>query len=103
MDFVVIADHPPNLCPHSNAKAREQMARTPGIRDLAKQLGIEIVFVGIPVPEHQTFMVLRAPSFESVRRLIVESGFVQTNTVTIRQTESVEEYRKEIQSTTPIF
>jgi uncharacterized protein with GYD domain len=103
MEFVVIAEHPPNLCPHSSAKAREQMERTPGLRELAKQLGIEVVFVGIPVPEHQTFMVLRAPNFESVRRLMVESGFVQTNTVRIRQTETVEEYRNEIKSTTPIF
>lgn len=66
-------------------------------------MGIEIVFAGIPVPEHKTFMVLRAPNFETGRRLMVESGIVQTNTVKIYITESFEESRGEIKRTTPIF
>lgn len=103
MDFVVIAEHPPNLCPHSNAVVRKQMERVPEINALAKSLGIEIVFTGIPVPEHQTIMILRAPSFESVRKLMVDTGFVQWNTVTIRQTESVEEFLNETKNTAPIF
>lgn len=103
MDFVVVAEHPPDLCPHSNVKVREQVPHLSDFRALAKKLGIDTVFSGIPVPEHKTFRVFRAPSFEVVRRLMAESGFVQTNTVTIRQTESVEEYQKEIETTTPIF
>lgn len=103
MDFVVVAEHPPNLCPHSNRLARKQFERFPEFNNMAKKLGIELVFAGIPVPEHKIFMVMRAPSFEAVRTLMVESGLVQTNTVTIRQTESFEEFAKEIKTTTPIF
>jgi uncharacterized protein with GYD domain len=102
-NFVVIAEHPPQLCPHSNAAARKQMERVAEIDTLAKSLGIEIVFTGIPVPEHQTIMILRAPSFEACRTLMVATGFVQTNTITIRQTESVEEFFNEIKSSTPLF
>lgn len=102
-NFVVIAEHTPHLCPHSNAVARKQMERISEIDAIAKRLEMEIVFTGIPVPEHQTIMILRAPSFEAVRTFTVESGFVQTNTITIRQTESLEEFFNEIKSTTPIF
>lgn len=103
MDFVVVAEHPPNLCPHSNAVARKQFERRPEFNEMAKKLGIEFVFAGIAVPEHKTFMVLKAQSFEAVRTLMVESGLVQTNAVTIRQTESFEEFAKEIKTTTPLF
>jgi hypothetical protein len=48
-------------------------------------------------------MVFRAPSFESVRKLMVETGLVQTNTITIRQTESLEEFANEIKTTAPLF
>ena len=66
-NFVVIAEHPPQLCPHSNAAARKIMGRASEIEAIAKRLEIEIIFNGIPVPEHQTIMIVRAPSFEAVR------------------------------------
>ena len=101
--FVVIAERPPHLCPDSNAAARKQMGRVSEINAIAKRLEIEIIFTGIPVPEHQTIMIVQAPSFEAVRTLMVESGFVQTNTITIRQTESLEEFFNEIKGSTPLF
>ncbi len=55
------------------------------------------------MPEHQTIMILRAPSFEAVRTFTVETGFVQINTITIRQTESIEEFFNETKDTTPLF
>jgi hypothetical protein len=59
-NFVVIAEHPPQLCPHSNAAARKIMGRIPEIEAIAKRLEIEIIFTGIPVPEHQTIMIVRS-------------------------------------------
>jgi hypothetical protein len=102
-NFVVIATHPPNLCPHSNAAARKIMERVSDIEAIAKSLGIEIIFSGIPVPEHQTIMILRAPSFEAVRTFTVKTHFVQINTITIRQTESVEEFFDETKDDAPLF
>jgi hypothetical protein len=102
-NFVVVAEHPPQLCPHSNAAARKIMQRIPEIQAIAKRLEIEIIFSGIPVPEHQTIMILRAPSFEAVRTFTVETHFVQINTITIRQTESPEEFFDETKDDTPLF
>lgn len=34
---------------------------------------------------------------------MVESGFVQTNTISIRRTESTEEFFDEIKGSTPLF
>jgi aspartyl/asparaginyl-tRNA synthetase len=102
-NFVVVAEHPPQLCPHSNAAAKQIMQRVPEIEAVAKKLEIEIVFSGIPVPEHQTIMILRAATFEAVRTFTVETHFVQINTVTIRQTESVEEFFNETKDDTPLF
>ena len=103
MDFVVILEHPPNLCPHSNAVARKQFERIPEFYETGQTMGVEIVFAGIPVPEDKTFMVLKAPNFETTRRLMVESGIAQTNTVHFYITESFEEFSGEIKKTTPIF
>ena len=102
-NYVVIAEHPPQLCPHSNAAARKIMERVSEIEGIAKKLEIEIIFSGIPVPEHQTIMILRARSFEAVRTFTVETNFVQINTITIRQTESVEEFFNETKDSTPLF
>jgi hypothetical protein len=102
-NFVVVAEHPPQLCPHSNAAARKIMQRASEIEAIAKRLGIEIIFSGIPVPEHQTIMILRAPAFEAVRTFTVETSFVQINTITIRQTESVDEFFAESRNSTPLF
>jgi aspartyl/asparaginyl-tRNA synthetase len=102
-NFVVIAEHPPELCPHSNAAARKIMSNISGIEAVAKDLGIEIIFTGIPVPEHQTIMILRAASFEAVRTFTVKTHFVQINTITIRQTESVEEFFDETKDDAPLF
>jgi hypothetical protein len=57
LDFVVEFEHPPELCPHSNAMVRKafQEAVQGGALDaLAKRLGIELVFAGIAVPGHRT-------------------------------------------------
>jgi hypothetical protein len=103
MDFVIVMEHSPDLCPHSNAVARKQFERIPEFNETAKQMGIEMVFGGIPVPEHKAFIVLKAASFETVRKLMVESGLVQTNTIKIYRTESFEEFGNEIKNSVPLF
>jgi hypothetical protein len=106
LDFVVEFEHPPELCPHSNAtvrKAFEDAVQGGALDALAKQLGIEIVFGGIAVPGHKTYMVLRGPDYVTVRRLFVESGIVQTNSVQIHVTESFDEFGEEIKGSKPIF
>ena len=46
--FAVIAEHPPNLCPTSNAQTRQMMKEGAGqIPQLAEQLGLNIVALRI--------------------------------------------------------
>jgi hypothetical protein len=106
MNFVVEFEHPPNLCPHSNALARKgfEDGVEGGVLDaLAEKLGVGIVFAGIAVPLHKTYMVLSGPDYAAVRSLFVQSGIVQTNSVQIHVTESFAEFAEEIKGSAPIF
>jgi len=104
MDFVVIADHSPQNCPSSNAKVRKQLSEGfPQLPNLAKRLGVEVTFVGIPMVDHKIFMVVKAQNFEAVRNLIVESAIMQTNTVHIYPTVSFEEAIKSVEKLPTIF
>ena len=106
MDFVVEFEHTPEFCPHSNAmvrKAFDDAIRGGALDALAKRLGVEIVFAGIAVPGHKTYMVLKGPDFATARRLFVESGIVQTNSVQIHVTETFAEFAEEIKGSKPVF
>jgi hypothetical protein len=104
MDFVIIGDHPPNLCPSSNAMVRKQMAEGfPQLPMLAKKLGAEIFFIGIPMVDHKIFMILKAPSYEIARQFLVESRILQTNTAHIYPTVSFEEATKMSENIPPTF
>ncbi len=104
MDFVVIADHSPDLCPSSNAKVRKQLTEGfPQLPSLAKKLGVEVTFMGIPMVDHKIFMVAKAPNFEAVRSLITESGIIQTNTVHIYPTVSFDEAMIAVGKLLPMF
>ena len=51
--FAVIADHPPNLCPTSNAQTKKIMKEGAGqIPQLAEKLGINIVTLRVFGPDH---------------------------------------------------
>ena len=66
MQFVVVAEHLPELCPTSNGKIRELMREGAGeIPELAKKLGIEIV--AVPGPDHQVIGVFEAEDIGAVR------------------------------------
>jgi hypothetical protein len=106
MDFVVEFEHTPEFCPHSDAMVRtafEDAVRHGGLDALAKRLGLQIVFAGIAVPGHKTYIVLKGPDFGVARRLFVESGIVQTNSVEIHVTETFAEFAEEIKESRAIF
>jgi hypothetical protein len=48
-------------------------------------------------------MVLRGPDFAAARRLFVESGIVQTNSVQIYVTETFAEFAEEMKGSKPIY
>jgi hypothetical protein len=90
--FAVIAQHPPELCPTSNAKTRRMMEEdAPHIPQLAERLGVEIVTLRVFGPDHIVLAVVEADDIEAVRDFMFQSRLIQWNTTTIHPTYSLEE------------
>jgi hypothetical protein len=102
--FAIIAEHPPELCPTSNAQTRQMFKEGAGqIPQLAEQLGINIVTLRIFGPDHMVLAVVEADDIDSVRNFALQSRLMQWNTVKIHATYSMEEALPLIDSVEPIF
>ena len=102
--FAVIAEHPPDLCPTSNAQTRQILKEGAGqIPQLAEQLGVNIVTLRIFGPDHIILAVVEADDIDSVRDFALQSRLMQWNTVNIHATYSMEEALPLIDSVEPIF
>jgi predicted P-loop ATPase len=90
--FAVIAQHPPELCPTSNAQTRQIMKEgATQIPQLAEQLGVDIVTLRVFGPDHIVLAVVEANDIEPVRDFILQSRLIQWNTTKIHATYSMEE------------
>jgi hypothetical protein len=90
--FAIIAEHPPELCPSSNAQTRQMLHQGAAqIPQLADQLGVDIVTFRIFGPDHILLAVVEANDIEVVRDFIVQSRLIQWNTTKIHATYSIEE------------
>jgi hypothetical protein len=90
--FAVIAEHPPHLCPSSNAQTRQILKEGAGqIPQLAEQLGVNIGTLRIFGPDHIILAVVDADDIDSVRSFALQSRLMQWNTVKIHATYSMEE------------
>src|SRR4030095_1781918 len=102
--FAVIAKHPPELCPTSNAHTRQMLKEGAGqIPQLAEQLGVNIVTMRIFGPDHHILAGVEADDIDSVRKFALQSRLMQWNTVKIHATYSMEEALPLIDSVEPIF
>jgi hypothetical protein len=90
--FAVIAEHPPELCPTSNARTRQMLKEGAAqIPRLAERLGVEIVTLRIFGPDHIVLAVVEANDIEVVRDFVLQSRLIQWNTTNINATYSMEE------------
>jgi hypothetical protein len=90
--FAIIAEHPPELCPSSNAQTREMLHQGAAqIPRLADQLDVDIVTLRIFGPDHILLVVVEANDIEVVRDFILHSRLIQWNTTKIHATYSIEE------------
>jgi hypothetical protein len=65
--FAVIAQHPPELCPTSNAQTRQMLkAGAAQIPQLAERLGVDIVTLRIFGPDHIVLAVAKADALEAI-------------------------------------
>jgi hypothetical protein len=90
--FALIAEHPPDLCPTSNAQTRQILKEGASqIPQLAEQLGVDIGTLRIFGPDHIILAVVEADDIDSVRTFALQSRLMQWNTVKIHATYSLEE------------
>src|SRR4051812_30883929 len=102
--FAVIAEHPPNLCPTSNARTRQMLkGGASQIPQLAEQLGVQIGTLRIFGPDHIILAVVEADEIELIRKFALQSGLMQWNTVKIHATYSIEEAVAMIDDVETIF
>jgi predicted RecB family endonuclease len=102
--FALIAEHPPNLCPTSNAQTRQLLKEGASqIPQLAEQLGVEIGTLRIFGPDHIILAVVEADDIDSVRNFALQSRLMQWNTVKINATYSIEEAVAMIDDVEAIF
>lgn len=102
--FAVIAEHPPDLCPTSNAQTRQLLKEGASqIPQLAEQLGVDIGTLRIFGPEHIILAVVEAEDIDSVRNFALQSRLMQWNTVKINATYSIEEAVAMIDEVEAIF
>jgi hypothetical protein len=102
--FAVLAEHPPDLCPTSNAQTRQILKEGASqIPQLAEQLGVDIGTLRIFGPDHIILLVVDADDIESVRNFALKSRLMQWNTVKIQATYSIEEAVAMIDEVEPVF
>ena len=102
--FAVIAKHPPELCPSSNAKTRKMLNEGAGqIPELAERLGVTIVTLRVFGPDHIILAVVDAADIEAVRDFMFQSRLVQWNTTSIHATYSLDEALVRVNELDAIF
>lgn len=102
--FAVIAEHPPDLCPTSNAQTRQILKEGASqIPQLAQQLGVDIGTLRIFGPDHIILAVVEANDIEAVRNFALQSRLMQWNTVKIHATYSIDEAVAMIDEVEAIF
>jgi hypothetical protein len=102
--FAVIAEHPPELCPTSNAQTRQMLKEGAAqMPQLAEQLGVGIVALRIFGPDHIVLAVVEANDIEVVRDFILRSRLIQWNTTKIHATYSMDEALTRVNELDAIF
>ena len=84
--YIILADHSPDICPSSNAKVRARAMEGLGeqLPKLAQDAGIRFDVEPLHIdPSHRTFAVVDAPSVEVVCKLVDDTGMSQWNTVEV--------------------
>jgi len=104
MHFVLLAEHPADICPMSNSKTRELMMEAgPQVPGIAERNGVRIVAGPYVNREHLTVVVVEADKADQVDRFIVESRLGQWNSVRVLPSLPLEQGMQEIQELEPVF
>jgi len=104
MQYLVIGQHPPNLCPASNETIRKLAAE--GGKEmpaLAEKLGVKVLATYVPMTNHMVVVAVEADDADKVREFTFQGRLSQWNTVEIYQTSTLEEALTRVQELPTVF
>ena len=84
--YVILAEHSPQICPSSNARSRARAIDGMGqqLPQLAEEAGVTFLTGPLHLdPGHRTIAVVEGPSVEAVTQLVYDTGLSQWNTVEV--------------------
>jgi uncharacterized protein with GYD domain len=104
MQYLVIGQHPPDLCPAANEKIRT-LASEGGkeMPALAEKLGVKILATYVPMTNHMVVVAVEADEADKVREFAFQGRLSQWNTVEIYQTSTLEEALARVQEMPMIY
>jgi hypothetical protein len=104
VNFLIVGEHPPNLCPASNETVRN-LAREGGkeIGPLAEKLGVKINATYVPMNNHKVVVAVEADNIDQVRELVFQGRLSQWNTCEIYMTSTLEEALARVEELPTIF
>ncbi len=104
--YVILADHSPDICPSSNSRSRSRAMQGMGqdLPRLATEAGI--TFLSGPLhldPGHRSVSVVDAPSVEAVVELVYACGLSQWNTVEVCPTTPIADMMADLDAFPIVF
>jgi uncharacterized protein with GYD domain len=104
MQYLVVGQHPPDLCPSANETIRTLASEgAKGMPALAEKLGVKIQATYVPMTNHTVFVAVEADDADKVREFAFQGRLSQWNTVQIYQTSTLEEALTRIQELPTIY
>jgi uncharacterized protein with GYD domain len=104
MQYLIVGQHPPDLCPSANEKIRA-LAREGGeqMPALAEKLGVKILATYVPMTTHQVFAAVEADDANAVREFAFQGRLGQWNTIEILQVSTLEEALAKVEELPTIY
>jgi uncharacterized protein with GYD domain len=104
MQYLVVGQHPPDLCPSANEKIRTLASE--GAKEmpaLAEKLGVKIQATYVPMTNHMVVVAVEADDADSVREFAFQGRLGQWNTIEIYQTSTLEEALTRVEELPTIY
>jgi uncharacterized protein with GYD domain len=104
MQYLVVGQHPPDLCPSANETVRKlSQEGASEIPALAEKLGVNLLATYVPMNNHMVFAAVEAKDMDSVREFAFQSRLGQWNTLEIYQVSTLEEALTKINELPTIY
>jgi len=104
MQYLIVGQHPPDLCPSANETVRNLAAQGgEQMPALAESLGVTILATYVPMTNHQVYAAVEAVDANAVREFAFQSRLGQWNTIEIFQVSTLEEALTKVQELPTIY